>query len=579
MKRSLFIFTLFLFGSIAIAFIKSNTNLPVGRQVQNSKSNIQNNALGCAPADDEYSFVDASDKFIRLMPGWGSYSYAITTSSDSAQIYFNQGLTMHYSYHSREAIASFKEASRLDSTSTMAYWGQALSMGPTYNFGYAYKMNAQIPRVLALMNRMAEVATAKEKDLIAAMNTRYNVQDTADKERKQLNRNYAAALKTLVAKYPDDLDIKALYIDAVMLLHSWDFWYNDGRPKEWTTELVKYCEDILNKSPQHPAALHYYIHVTEASRKPEVALASADSLIKLFPGVAHMVHMSSHEYERIGYYAKGVVANEKADVSLMIYDSLAKGLFPQVHVPHYYHVDAYCALSGGMYKKGLQKSVALRNLVRPSKENHYAQYQFMFPLITMIRMGKWNEILQDNTSINKEWSFAVLLSDFAKGMAHAKTGNIPEAEKHLNALKGKKNDEGLKERFTPYMNSPYECAEVAENILLATIRFQQKKYSDALFAISNAIRAEDSLIYTEPKMWILPARQYQGAFLSQLKEWKYAEKVYREDLVWNPGNGWSLVGLHNALKAQGKNGELKKLKELYMVAFSEADEVPGSSAY
>lgn len=577
MKRSLFIFTPIFLGSIAIIFLKNISipiiqNLPAGRQVQN-------NALGCAPGDADNIYLDATGKFIRLMPGWGSYSYSITTSSDSAQIYFNQGLTMYYSYHAREATASFKEAARMDSNSAMAYWGQALSMGPSYNFGHSYKMNVQIPGVLAKMNAKAQGTSNKEQDLIAAMNTRYNVKDADDKERKQLNRNYAAALKPLVTKYPDDLDIKALYTDAVMLLHSWDFWYNSGNPKEWTMELVKNCEDILKKSPQHPAALHYYIHVTEASRKPEVALASADSLIKLFPGVAHMVHMSSHEYERIGYYAKGVVANEKADESLVIYDSLAKGLFAQVHVPHYYSVDAYCALSGGMYKKGLQKSMTVRNSVKPTKDNHYMQYQFMFPQLTMVRMGKWKDLLDDTTSVDAQWTYAAILNDFAKGMAYAKTGNFAEAEKHLNALKQKKSDAELKVKFVPYMSTPYECAEVAENILLANIRFKQKKYSDALFAINNAIRTEDELIYTEPKVWMLPARQYLGAFLSQLKEWKYAEKVYREDLVWNPGNGWSLVGLYNSLKAQGKTGELKKLKALYMMSFSEADEIPVTSAY
>src|SRR5688572_9304229 len=123
MKRSLFIFTPFLFGCLFIAFIKS-------KPIYNTQIS---NALGCAPGDAENFYPDATGKFIRLLPGWGSYSYSITTNNDSAQIYFNQGLTMHYSYHSREAIASFKETARLDSNSAMAYWGQALSMGPTYN--------------------------------------------------------------------------------------------------------------------------------------------------------------------------------------------------------------------------------------------------------------------------------------------------------------------------------------------------------------------------------------------------------------------------------------------------------------
>ena len=535
-------------------------------------------AIGCAPEADEFQ-TDLTGKFIRLMPGWGNHSYTISTESDSAQIYFNQGLTMYYSYHSREAVASFKEAARFDETNAMLYWAQALAMGPSFNFGYSYKMRPGIPDILKKMNLYADKASSKERDLIFAMNSRYNVADTADKDRKALNVAYAAAMKPLVSKYADDVDIKALYTDAVMLVHPWDFWNNDGTPKSWTPELVRYCEDILAKDPQHPAALHYYIHVTEASRKPEVALASADSLIKLFPGVAHMVHMSSHEYERIGYYSKGVIANEKADESLVLYDSLAKGLFPFVHVPHYYAVEAYCALSGAMYKKSMQKTMTCRNSVKPAKDNHYEQYLYMFPQLAMVRMGRWQDILNDTTSVNNEWFYAGILNNFAKGMAYAKSANFTEAEKHLIQLRVKKKDEGLKKRFDPHSSVPFDCASVAENILLATICFHQKKYSNAFAAIKTAISIEDKLIYSEPKDWMLPARQYLGAFLLKQNKWHEAEKIYREDLVWNPGNGWSMVGLYNALKAQRKTKELGKLQKQYMYSFSEAEVVPANSVY
>jgi tetratricopeptide (TPR) repeat protein len=411
------------------------------------------------------------------------------------------------------------------------------------------------------------------------MNTRYNLTDTADKQRNVLNSNYVDALKPLVAKYPDDLDVKALYTDAVMLVHPWSFWNNNGTPKPWTPELVRHCEDILKKDPHHPAGLHYYIHITEASRKPDVALASADSLIKLFPGIAHMVHMSSHEYERIGYYAKGVHANEEADKSLGQYASLAKGLNLSAHVPHYYAVDAYCALSGAMYKKALQKTTTLQSSVNPTYENTYSQYQYMYPLLAMVRMGKWQEILQDTTLIHTEWTYAGILHDFAKGMAYAKSGDYTQAEKHLSQLREKQKDSILRIRFAPHMSSPYECSIVAENILLANTTFYQKKHNETFTAINKAIRAEDSLIYAEPSLWMMPARQYKGAFLLTLNKPKEAEKVYREDLVWNPGNGWSLVGLYQALKKQGKTQELKKIKELYSNSFSEADSFPTVSAY
>ncbi|MES2645805.1 MAG: hypothetical protein V4717_02930 [Bacteroidota bacterium] len=576
MKKNLLILSPILIASIGMAVVGKNFNGTVASPVEKIAFA---DAIGCGPATNENIDAGNSGKFINILPGWGNHSYPITTTSDSAQIYFNQGLSMYYSYHLTEAIASFKEAAKFDSTCAVLYWGQALAMGPDYNFGYTYKMSSSVPAVMQLMNEKKEQASPKEKDLIDAMNRRYNLDDLDDRQRKQLNEDYAAAMEPLVTKYPGDLDIKALYTDAVMLVHPWTFWNNDGTPKSWTPQLVQYCQDILKKDPHHPAGLHYYIHITEASRKPEVALGNADSLIKLFPGVAHMVHMSSHEYERIGYYAQGVIANEAADKSLGSYASLAKDLNLSKHASHYFAVDAYCAMSGAMYKKAIPKAMAVRNIVKPTIESTYAQYLYMFPSFAMMRMGKWQEILQDTASINPQWKYAGILNDFAKGMAFAKTGNYTQAEKFLAQLREKQEDHKLRVRFAPHRSSPYECSIVAENILTANIAFSQQKYREAFTFINKAIVAEDSLTYAEPKIWMLPARQYLGAFLLKLGKANEAEKTYRDDLVWNPGNGWSLLGLYQALKVQRKTRELKKIKALYMHSFSEADVMPATSAY
>ena len=197
----------------------------------------------------------------------------------------------------------------------------------------------------------------------------------------------------------------------------------------------------------------------------------------------------------------------------------------------------------------------------------------------MVRMGKWNDILNDTTLINTDWSYASVINDFAKGMAYAKNDNISEAEKHLSSLHEKMNDPVLQVKFAPYASTPYESSVVAEDILSATISFEQKNYDAALSIIQKAILAEDKLLYAEPKQWILPARQYLGAYLLQLNKPKEAEAIYREDLVWNPGNGWSLLGLYQSLIAQNKTTEAAQYKPRYLNSFSHADELPVSSAY
>ena len=146
-----------------------------------------------------------------------------------------------------------REAARIDNSCAMAYWGQALAMGPGYNSAYGYAMGKGVPAVIKQMNDAAANASPKERELIAVMQKRYNTADASDAQRKQLNNAYAEGMKQLMLEYPDDNDIKALYIDAVMLIHAWNFWNPDGTPQPWTPELVTLSEGILKMIRAIPA--------------------------------------------------------------------------------------------------------------------------------------------------------------------------------------------------------------------------------------------------------------------------------------------------------------------------------------
>lgn len=517
----------------------------------------------------------ANGKFIVALPGWGNHSFPISTRIDSAQFYFDQGLTMYYSYHMKEAMASFKEVARLDTTCPMAWWGQALAGGPYYNAAHLYTVSPDMAGVLVRMNELMRYASPKEKTLIQVMNTRYST-DPTDSERKKLNQAYASATRQLITEF-DDPDIKMFYVDAIMLIHAWDFWNSDGTPKAWTLEVTELTQAVLNKYPDHPAALHYQIHLTEASKHPEIALANADKLKTGLPSVAHMVHMASHAYQRNGLFAQGVVVNDQADKNLLTYDSLAAHLALVKHSPHYFAVQTYCALTGGMYEAGLQDALRCRKSVSPVAENAYDQYLYMLPSLTLVRLGKWEQILATPPP-REEWAYATVLDHFARGMALVNTGKIDEAKKQMRLLEEQLTDPILAKRRIPF-NAALPVARIANHILDASILFADKKAEQAVATLHQAIGLEDQLIYTEPSDWPLPSRQFLGAYLLRMQKAKTAESVYREDLVHNPGNGWSLVGLHQALKMQGKRAELPKLEAGYRFAFSKAEHIPSSSVY
>jgi hypothetical protein len=536
-------------------------------------------AIGCGPvpATSSSPFLPtASGRFAPVFPGWGHYHYPISTTSDSAQFYFDQGLSLYYGYHLPESLASFREAALKDSNCVMVYWGQALASGPYYNNTYTYKMPADVLPVLATMNRLAAGATAREKGLAAAMNQRYSG-DVSDGRRTALNRAYSSAMKELIAKYPADRDIKALYIDGVMSEHAWDMFSPAGEARPWTPELIRYCEEILAADGYHPAALHYHIHLVEASRHPEATLSSADKLKDLMPGVPHMVHMASHTYQRVGLYSKGAFINDSANAAEWVFVRLAPNLGLAPEIIHYHAVEAYCALSGGMYAKASEEAANCQRITKPrlSHTTTYLQYLYMMPDFVDIRMGKWQSIV-DRPAPFHLWTNAAAISDFAHGLAYVRTGNLVAASSCLDSLRMRMKDGVLSEPV--HQGSPSVVGlGVAEGILEGELLFAQGKGEAALAAFGRAIRAEDGMAYVEPKDWVLPVRHFAGACLLRMKRPVEAEKMYREDLVHNPGSGWSLLGLAQSLEAQGKSAAAERAR--VAIAFAKAEEVPPGSVY
>jgi tetratricopeptide (TPR) repeat protein len=291
-----------------------------------------------------------------------------------------------------------------------------------------------------------------------------------------------------------------------------------------------------------------------------------------------MVHMSSHAYERSGLYHKGVEVNNLADNNLLYYDLLAKNLALTKHSPHYFAVQSYCALTAGMYSEAMRYAQRCRKSVAPTAETTYDQYLYMIPVMTMVRMGKWDQILNDSVVVDRHWTYASLLSDFAKGIALVNTGQIDSASAHLEQLRIKMKDPVLTKRRIPF-NSPIQAAGIAENILNGAILFARNDRATAINSFEKAVELEDKLIYTEPKDWPIPSRQFLGAYLLKAGKPSQAQKVYVEDLIYNPGNGWSLLGLYNSIRAQGKKQNRTTYKAKYQIAFAHADQIPSSSVF
>lgn len=505
--------------------------------------------LRCSPDWSNYTITNEEVQQMGPLPGTGSHIWKISTCSDSAQFYFNQGVNLYYGFHIIEALPSFKKALIFDSTSAMLYWAVALAYGPNIN-DVTYVESKDALLAVSKAREFMNSASVKERELIDAMDVHYSADSTL--KRSALNQAYADKMKVLNLKYPDDAEIGALYADALMNLHPWDFWQHDGKPKSWTPELMSVLENTLKNYPEHPGANHYYIHTMEASPFASKANASADKLGSLTPGLSHMVHMPSHIYIRTGEYEKGIKVNEAAVKEYYRY----KKLFPDVvngaflYEYHNLHMQAASSMNTADYPKAIKNAIDCRNALDTSLLStddlmaNYAQYIYMTPAFTWISFQKWDEILRD-PSVPDRHHYGKLIQEFARGMAYANTGKLDKARNSLAIMESILLKKDMSDVLPPF-NAPVTGGTVAKYILMGAIAEKENKIHDAINYYTRGVATEDSLIYQEPRDWLVPARHYLGNALLKEKRYKEAEKVFLKDLTYQPNNYISTTGLNKA---------------------------------
>ena len=531
----------------AIRFQKTDHRITYLQDLQKRKGF----SISCAPDWNTFTVTREMINGLGPLPGTGTHQWNISTSSDSAQFYFNQGMNLYFGFHIIESVPSFKKAQLFDSTNAMLYWGEALAYGPNIN-DISYTTAAAGYEALIKAKQLATAASTKEQHLMKAMEGRYS-KDTSQQQAER-NTIYAGNMKALFAKYPDDANIGVLYADALMQLHPWDLWEHSGQPKPWTPQIQQVLEQTLKLDPNHPGANHYYIHVVEGSPYPWKDNRSADQLGKLTPGLAHMVHMPSHIYIRTGQYAKGTAVNKEAVKQYYQYRNLlpdvTNGFF--LYEVHNRHMEANCSMHGTNYDKAMtdalncSKSIDSAFLLEAAPFGAYLQYIFMIPDLTRIHFSKWDEILQQPL-IDERYIYAALLQHFARGMANASTNNSEAAREHLSHVDRLIKNEVLTIPIAPF-SPPKAGATVARNLLAGTIEESAGNYAAAIAFYQEAVKEEDAMVYNEPEDWMLAARPFLGNALLKNKQPAEAKKVFEEDLKDHPNSLKSLRGSRAAGK-------------------------------
>lgn len=554
--------------SLLMLFLFMNKNSNGNKDYRSASFNFTK----CVPAKFMLGTVDTTQQISPLFTNLGNLHFPISTKNERAQAFFDQGVKLSYAFNHAEAHRSFMEAARIDPNSAMSHWGQAFALGPNINDPLPdEERKNKINEAIVKAKKLASKANKKEQALINALATRYSKDLTADTA--ELNMAYMNAMAKVVKKFPKDANIQILYAASVMNTVPWNYWDKDGSPSPNIKEAKTALEKAIQMEPENPGGHHYYIHMVELPY-PDMGVASADKLVTLMPGAGHIVHMPSHIYIRVGRYLDAVKVNQvaiQADEDY-IAQCFAQGLYPLAYYPHNIHfLWSSASLLGASNiaidaaKKTAEKVPTGELVTLPFLQDFAAT-----PLLAYTRFGKWNEILTIPAP-SPGIKHLSLIRHYARGIAFIRKGNTKDAQEELEAIEVLKNDPELETLVATMNNASIHSANIAYEIVAGELAAAKGEISKAIRHLEKAVEFEDALSYTEPAAWHIPTRQNLGAVLMHAKKYEAAEKVFKEDLDILRQNGWSLMGLHNSLKAQGKLDEAKTIKEEFDKAWEHAD--------
>jgi len=518
--------------------------------------------LGCSARPSEQTTSQKAPLYNNL----GTHHHPISTSSPEAQKYFDQGFTLSYAFNHAEAIRAFRQAAALDPSCAMCFWGVAFALGPNINAPITEDAAKQAFQAIEDARARGGKVSENERAYIDALAKRYS--DNPRAERAPLDAAYAAAMRNVVKRFPDDLDAATLFAQSLMDTSPWNYWNLDGTPRTFTNEVLAALESVLQRKADHLGAIHLYIHAVEASPDPRRAEAYADKLPALAPGAGHLVHMPAHIYLRVGRYDEASAANQraiKADETYFAGDAVAGNMMYQVgYLPHNFHFFVTSASMEGRRADALKAANEVRarmpaEMLRDPAMAGMVQHMQLTPLFAKVRFGMWTEVLAEPAPPD-DLRYMSAMWHAARGLAHAAEHRPQDARKELAAVAALKDDGSLKTLYVSNVNAASSIVAIAYEILAGQLAATERRGDEAVRHFAAAVTFEDGLTYMEPPDWPIPARELQGAALLELGRAKEAEAAFRADLQKFPDNGWSLSGLLASLTRQRRTAEAADIR-------------------
>jgi tetratricopeptide (TPR) repeat protein len=540
----------------------------------------------------------------------GAHTMPVSTTSAEAQRWFDLGLNWCFGFNKDEGVKCFHKALEFDPGCVMAHWGVAYASGPFYNLTWrehgVHEANACTEIAcehIARARSHADAASDRENQLVEALARRFQRPHAVEPEEfDRWDDDYAAEMRRVYRNYPDDHDVMALLVEALITRTPRRLWnVKTGAPARGSDilEAVEVCDrsialaDGLGLKP-HPAIVHLHIHAVEMANHPEVAMRSADELATMCPDAGHMNHMPGHIYVLCGQYEKARLASLRAIRANDMYLAY-QGPFSYYTVAccHDLHLMMHTSMFLGRYEDAVAAANKIRRLLtkevlsvkdRPkftmSLEGYYSMKAHV-----LVRFGRWQEIIDEPLPDDPElYLVTTAMHHYANGVAHASLKNFRAADEERARFHASLDRIPRQRRF--FNNPAHDILGVGEKMLDGELEYHRGNYEVAFEHLRESVRRDDNLQYIEPWAWMHPPRHALAALLAEQGHFAEAEQIYRDDLglsgkiqrcAQHPDNVWALHGLVECLQRRGESQELPAMQEKLTYALGMAD-VPITSS-
>jgi hypothetical protein len=530
------------------------------------------------------------------LPGFGDVQVPITTGSAAAQRWFTQGVLQAYAFNETEAVRMFKAAIAQDPNCALCAWGVAWQLGPNIN----NRSRAKVPEALRYLDhalRRAAEVSAPERALIDALALRYGHlsqakaardmapllaercapgkgDDDSDFKPDPLDIAYAERLRDLALAAPQDAHLLTLWAEAEMIATRGDWWKAGAdKPAGRIGELASALERGLAQQPHHIGLNHYLIHAVDDIAVAQRAVPAADRLAALAPASPHLVHMPSHTYSNVGRYADAAQANEAAVVADLALMDRQKAQGFSVSKDWRGHNQSFLWFAALMQGRGDVALTAARDIAsRAAKSEHvFGDYQRSLPVLALLRLQRWDAVLAEPLP-DPQHGLAQAFSEQARGVAHVRKGQLAQAKAAL--LKAETGAAALAKKHSEakgFDRLLRDMAGSATDRLRAEIALAEGRADEAISLQTKSLEQAKRADQSEPPMLAAGARLALGDIQIKTGRMADAEKTFRDDLVANPGSGWALHGLTQALNGQGKTRDAQALQAPLAQAWAAAD--------